>query len=149
GFAGYTFGYNRSLLANRVHDILTCLGHARVVKVKAVHLVGWGEMGPAAILAKALAGDAVAKTAADMNQFRVEAVKGTADPMMLPGAVKYGGLPALLGLCAPGEVLAHNHKGTASGNLSKAAYNAAGAADKLTRVSDKLDDLKVIEWLVR
>ena len=25
--------------------------------------------------------------------------------MMLPGAVKYGGLPAFLALCAPGEVL--------------------------------------------
>jgi len=27
--------------------------------------------------------------------------------MMLPGAVKYGGMPAFLALGAPGEVLAH------------------------------------------
>jgi dienelactone hydrolase len=161
-YAGYTYGYNRTVLAQRVHDALTAISFIRRSllkgsfvmggsdeKGKPVHLVGWGEMGPVAVLAKALAGDAVAKTAADLNQFRFEAIKETADPMMLPGAVKYGGLAAFLALCAPGEVLAHNHKGTASGHLSQAAYDAAGAKDRLTRVNDKLDDLKVVEWLVK
>ena len=150
GFAGYTYGYNRSLLANRLHDVLTIVAAGRLfIKAKTVHLVGFGEMGPVAILAKALAGDSVARVAADMSQFRFENIKDTADPMMLPGAVKYGGLPAFLALCAPGEVLVHNHKGTASGKLAKAAYDAAGAPDKLTREEAKLDDLKVVEWLVR
>ncbi|HVL11149.1 MAG TPA: hypothetical protein VM529_01200, partial [Gemmata sp.] len=162
GFAGYTYGYNRTLLAQRVHDAMTAISHIRRTylrdalviggteeKGNPVHLVGWGEMGVVAILAKALAGDAVAKTAADLNQFRFETIKDAADPMMLPGAVKYGGLGAFLGLCAPGEVLAHNHKGTSSGKLSKAAYDAAGAGNKLTRVDEKLDDTKVVEWLVK
>ncbi|MCI0705848.1 MAG: hypothetical protein L0241_32710, partial [Planctomycetia bacterium] len=122
GFAGYTYGYNRSLLANRVHDALSLVGFGTVtLKAKVIHLVGWNEFGIVAILAKALAGDVVAKTAADLNQFRFENITDTADPMMLPGAVKYGGLPAFLALCAPGEVLAHNHKGTATGKLPKAA----------------------------
>jgi dienelactone hydrolase len=146
-FAGYTYGYNRTLLANRVHDVLTAVGLDR--NKGRVSLVGWGEMGVVAVLAKALAGDAVARTAADLNQFRFENVKDTADPMILPGAVKYGGLPAFLALCAPGEVLAHNHKGTNTGKLSQAAYAAAGAADKLTRSDEKLDDAKVVEWLVK
>jgi dienelactone hydrolase len=149
-FAGYTFGYNRTLLANRVADALLAIAHAKSQNgVKTVHLVGWGEMGVVAILAKALAGDAVTKTAADLNQFRFENIKDTADPMMLPGAVKYGGLGAFLALCAPGEMLAHNHKATASGKLSKAAYEAAGAADKITRMDEKLDDAKVVEWLAK
>jgi hypothetical protein len=147
-YAGYTFGYNRSLLANRVHDVLTVTAAARLRR-RPVWLIGWGEMGPVAILAKSLAGDSVARVAADLNQFRFENIKDTADPMMLPGAVKYGGLPAFLALCAPGEVLIHNHKGTASGKLAKAAYDAAGASDKLTLEEAKLDDLKVVEWLVR
>ena len=50
-------------------------------------------------------------------------------------------------LKAPGEVLAHNHKGTASGRLVKAAYEAAGAGDRLTRSEAKLDAPKVVEWL--
>jgi hypothetical protein len=154
-FAGYTFGYNRTLLANRVHDALTVIADAKSNANKSqgaatnVHLVGWGEMGVVAVLAKALAGDAVTKTAADLNQFRFENIKDTSDPMMLPGAEKYGGLGAFLALCAPGEVLAHNHKGTATGKLPKAAYAAAGVPDKLTRVDDKLDDAKVVEWLVK
>ena len=84
-----------------------------------------------------------------MNQFRFESIKETDDPMLLSGAVKYGGLPAFLALCAPGEVLVHNHQGTGIGKLSKAAYDAAGAANKLTRLDAKLDDNKVVEWLVK
>ena len=150
GFAGYTYGYNRTLLANRVHDALTLIAFARtMLESKTIHLVGWDEFGPIAILAKALAGDAVAKTAADLNQFHFEDIKDTADPMMLPGAVKYGGLGAFLALCAPGEVLVHNHKGSGSGQVSRAAYDAAGAANKLTRSAEKLDAAKVVEWLVK
>ena len=149
-FAGYTYGYNRTPLAQRVHDILTLVAFGRsVLKSKRIDLVGWGEAGPWVILARALAGDAVTRTAADMSQFRFETVKATDDPMMLPGAAKYGGLPAFLALCAPGEVLIHNHRGTSSGKLSKAAYDAAGAADKMTRVNEKLPPEKVAEWLVR
>jgi dienelactone hydrolase len=149
-FAGYTYGYNRTLLANRVHDALTLVAFCKsTLNAKTVSLVGWGEFGPVAILAKALAGDAISKTAADMHQFRFETIKDTDDPLLLSGAVKYGGLPAFLALCAPGEILVHNHKGTASGRLSKAAYDAAGAADKLTRMDEKLDDVKVVEWLVK
>lgn len=149
GYAGYTFGYNSPLLASRVQDVLTVLAEKKSVQGKTAHIIGWGEFGPVAVLAKAIAGDAVTKLAADLNQFRFENIKDTADPMMLPGAVKYGGLPAFLALCAPSEVLAHNTAGTATGRLPKAAYDAAGAADKLTHSHDKWDDLKVVEWLVR
>jgi pimeloyl-ACP methyl ester carboxylesterase len=150
GFAGFTYGYNRTLLANRVHDALTLIAFARtLLKAKTVHLVGWDEFGVVAVLAKALAGDAVAKTAADLNQFGFEKIEKTDDPMMLPGAVKYGGLGAFLALCAPGEVLVHNQMGSGTGQLSRAAYEAAGAANKLTRSAEKLDAAKVVEWLVK
>lgn len=149
-YAGYTYGYNRTLVGNRVRDVLSTVAFIqRAAKAKSVYLLGFGEMGPVAVLAKALAGDKVAKLAADLNQFRFENIKDTSDPMMLPGAAKYGGLGAMLALCAPAEVLAHNHKGTASGQLAQMAYAAAGAKDKLTRANEKLDDLKVVEWLVK
>jgi dienelactone hydrolase len=149
-FAGYTYGYNRTLLANRVTDALLAIAYAQSQKnAKAVHLVGWDEFGVVAVLAKALAGDAVTKTAADLNQFKFEDIKDTADPMMLPGAVKYGGLSAFLALCVPGAVLVHNQMGTGTGQLSRAAYDAAGAANKLTRNAAKLDAAKVVEWLVK
>lgn len=149
-YAGYTYGYNRSVLGNRVHDILTLVTFGTaVLKAKNVHLVGWGEAGPWVVLAKALAGDKVAKAAADLNRFRFDQVTDPADPMMLPGAVKYGGLGAFLALCAPGPVLAYNHAGSGTGKPSEAAYAAAGAKDKLTRVGEALPAEKVVEWLLK
>jgi dienelactone hydrolase len=151
-FAGYTFGYNRTPLAQRVHDVLTAAAFAKgpVMKATAVHLVGWERAGPWVVLARALCDDrAVGRTAADLNQFRFENVKTTSDEMMLPGAVKYGGLPSFLALCAPGEVLAHNHRGTGTGQASQAAYAAAGAADRLLRAPERWEPARVVEWLLR
>jgi pimeloyl-ACP methyl ester carboxylesterase len=149
-YAGFTYGYNRSLLAERVHDVLTAICFAKtVLKAKTIRLVGWDELGVPAILAAATAGGAISKLAADLGQFRFENITKTDDPMMLPGAIKYGGMGAFLALCAPTETLAHNHKGTASGKVSKAAFDAAGAGYKLTRADAKWDAAKVIEWLLK
>jgi dienelactone hydrolase len=149
-FAGYTFGYNRPLLANRAHDILTAVaavkGHE---KTKRVHLLGIGKAGPWVVLARGLCGDAVARTAADADRFRFENVRTTADEMMLPGALKYGGLYGLAAVIAPGELFLHNHRGTGSGGYLKPAYEAAGAAGKLTRQSDPAPFEKVAAWLLR
>src|SRR6266849_2101703 len=94
-YAGYTFGYNRPLLANRVHDILTAVAYAKGLKgVKKVHLVGIGKAGPWVLMARALCGDAVDRCAVDVDGFRFDKVAKTDDEMMLPGALKYGGLPA-------------------------------------------------------
>ncbi len=149
-FAGYTFGYNRPLLANRVHDILTAIAYAKGhKKARTIHLVGFDKAGPWVALARGLCGDAVARTAVDLDQFRFEKVRSTSDEMMLPGALKYGGLPAFAALAAPGELLVHNHRGTGSGALLGAAYKAAGTTDRLREEADKLAVDKVVEWLLR
>jgi dienelactone hydrolase len=150
-YAGFTFGYNRPLLANRVHDILTAVGYAkeRMRDAKTVHLVGFGEAGPWVALARGLCGDAVSRTAVDLNQFRFEKVRRVTDDMMLPGALKYGGLAALASLAAPGELYVHNMRGTGSGQWLKAAYEAAGKPDRLERSGPKVSDDKVVEWLLR
>jgi dienelactone hydrolase len=149
-YAGYTFGYNRPLLAQRVHDVLTAVTFARSHdKAKTVHLIGFGKAGPWALLARGLCGDAVARTAADADGFRFDKVRSAADEMMLPGALKYGGLPALAALAAPGELFAHNDKGTGLADWLKPAYKAAGAADKLGTSADKAGPEKVAAWLLR
>jgi dienelactone hydrolase len=149
-YAGFTFGYNRPLLAQRVHDILTAVAHARGhEKAKTVSLAGFEKAGPWALLARGLCGDAVARTAADCDDFRFEKVRRTDDEMMLPGALKYGGLPALAALVAPGELYVHNHRGTGFGQWAKPVYQAAGAADKLRHSAEKQPAEKVAEWLVR
>jgi dienelactone hydrolase len=149
-YAGFTFGYNRSFVAERVHDILTAIAVAKKhPQVRTIHLIGWESAGPWVVMTRALAGDAVARTAADLNGFRFDAIKSNADPMMLPGAVKYGGLPAFAALCAPGELLLHNHRGTGTGRLTPEAYRAVGAEGKLARESGRLTGTKVVEWVLR
>jgi dienelactone hydrolase len=125
-FAGFTFGYNRSILANRVHDILTVVAFAKNhEQTKTVHLVGFEKAGPWVLLARALCGDAVAQTVADLDQFQFENVCETSDEMMLPGALKYGGLHAFFALCEPSRTRIHNS----------------------ARGKEKLTAEKVAEWL--
>jgi hypothetical protein len=149
-YAGYTFGYNRPLLANRVHDILTAIAFAKShEETKTVHLVGFGKAGPWVALARGLCGDAVSRTAVDFDKFRFEKVRTTADAMMLPGGLKYGGLGALTALAAPGELLVHDQQGTASGPWLNAVYKAAGQPERLHRDADKMPAEKVVGWLLR
>jgi dienelactone hydrolase len=147
-YAGFTFGYNRSLLANRVHDILTAVAYAKGQQAtKKVHLIGMEEAGPWVLLARPLCGDAVDRTAADFHQFRFDKVTTTSDEMMLPGALKYGGLPALAALCAPHPLFVHNHQGTGSGPWLKPAYELT-KADALRRPSKKASAQEVVHWVV-
>jgi hypothetical protein len=148
-FAGYTFGYNRPLLSNRVHDILTAVGYAKSLKsVKKVHLLGTGKAGPWVLMARALCGDAVDRCAVDVDGFHFDRVRKTNDEMMLPGALKYGGLPAFAALCAPHDLLLYNHKGTGVGEWIKPAYEAAKASDHVKIEGEKPEADKVIEWLL-
>lgn len=146
-YAGYTFGYNRSLLANRVHDILTAVAMAKKLG-KTVHLVGFGRAGPWVALARGLCGEAVARTAADFNNFRFGNILSMNDEMMLPGALKYGGLPALAALAAPHPLFAHNAQGTGAEHWLPDAYRAAGRPENL-QVTNEPATEKAIAWLLR
>ena len=144
----FLFGYNRSVFAERVRDMLTALVNLRDnAGCQDIRVCGWGWAGPVALTAAALCGKAVTRVAIDADGFRFNAVAELADPMLLPGAVKYGGLPAFAALCAPTPLLLHHHRGTGSGKVLPAAYAAVGAEGKLTRHPDALDPLKVAEWL--
>jgi dienelactone hydrolase len=148
-YAGYTFGYNRPILAQRVHDVLTAVAYAKGhEKTKIVHLVGWEKAGTWATLARGICGDAVQRTAVNCDNLRFADVHTTADEAMLPGAVKYGDLPAFLALAAPHELYIHNH-GTGSYDCLKAAYSAAAAGEKLTINAEKQPADKVLAWLLR
>jgi dienelactone hydrolase len=150
-FAGYTFGYNRPLLADRVHDILTAVAtlQKNEVGVKRIHLAGFGKAGPWVALARGLCGDAVARTAVDLNQFSFKSVKSYDDEMMLPGALRYGDLGTLAALSAPNELLAYNVESAGKNEAISAAYAASGQSGKLRREPKALATDAVVEWLLR
>jgi dienelactone hydrolase len=127
--AVYTFGYNRPLFAQRVHDVLTML---RLVQsdqehgTQKVHLVGLGPVaGPIAAGARAQAGGAVERAAIDTGGFRFASLKKFGDPMFLPGAVKYGDMRALLALGEPDKTwLAGEPGGKAAGTDALSAVES-------------------------
>ena len=71
------------------------------------------------------------------------------DEMMLPGALKYGGLPALAALAAPAELFVYNHRGTGMGQWIPALYKAAGASSRFEHEPGPVPADKVVRWLLR
>jgi hypothetical protein len=99
-YLGYQLGYNRSLLAERVHDFLSVIAFARgFAGIKSVRIVASGDAAPAALVASAIAGDAISSSQIDLGGFDFDQVHDEADPRLLAGAVKYGGAGAMLQLC--------------------------------------------------
>jgi hypothetical protein len=91
----------------------------------------------------------VGRTAADYQEFGFEQVRNTTDEMLLPGALKYGNLSALAALTAPAELFVHNNRASSADKWLSAAYQAAGAADKLNKSGDKAVPEAVVDWLLR
>ncbi len=107
-FAGYTYGYNNALFAQRAHDVLTLTSFLRNTKVgthpspKSVCIAAFGEQtGPIAVAACALAGEHVDRAAVDTHGFRFGKVLDYRDPMFLPGGAKYRDLPGMVSLYDP------------------------------------------------
>jgi hypothetical protein len=129
---------------------LTAVAFAqKEMKPYTVDLVGFEKGGPWTLIARALCGNAVRRTAVDVNQFDFAQVASTDDEMMLPGALKYGGLTTAVGLCAPAELFIHNVRHNTAFGAAEEAYRAAGAAARLTHSSAKVDREKILEWLLR
>jgi hypothetical protein len=128
--AGFTYGYNLPIPAQRTQDVLSAIRYAR-------HSIGPGgrvllvASGPAAAWAagaRALAGTEVDVAVLVLDGFRYGAVDRIDSPDFLPGAAKYGDVPALLALAAPGDMWL-DETATARTDLAIVgeAYDAAGA----------------------
>jgi len=131
-FAGYTFGFNHTLFAQRVRDVLTVVSAVRHSEhdPQRVDLVGLGEAGRWVAAARALTGEAVDRTAIDTGGFRFGGVLDLHDVDFLPGGAKYGDLPGMLALTAPGPLWLAGENAELPAPL-RAAYSAAGALDRI------------------
>ncbi len=149
-YAGYTFGYNRPLVANRVQDILTTITYAKGLQgTKKVQLIGFGEAGPWVVLAGGLTNGQVDRIVADMDQFRFETILTVENEMMLPGALKYGGLPVLSALVAPTDLYLHNLQGTGTNRWRTAAYRIDRKSNRLHEKMGQAAPEKAVEWLTK
>src|SRR6185295_11512483 len=100
--------------------------------------------------ARAQAGKAIDRAAIGTAGFRFAKLKAIDDVNLLPGSVKYGDLPALLALGAPGELWLAG-EGEAEIPLVRGAYKAAGAENRLARTagSSEANREDAVKWLAR
>ncbi len=147
-FAGYTLGYNHPLFSQRVHDVLTAISRFRDLDpVRSIDLVGFGEAGLWAAAAAAQAGDAVRRVAIGTAGYRFASITDIRDPMLVPGAVKYGDVPGLLSLVAP-HPLWVSGEGAALPGPAKESYAASGAAGAVTSYSGADEQTAATRWLL-
>lgn len=96
--ACYTLGYNHSLCAQRIHDVMTSIHLLRTFEEgpSKVNIHAGPEISHIALAAAAMAGkDHVADLNIDSGDFQFGAIDNIRDPDFLPGALKYGGLRGL------------------------------------------------------
>jgi len=130
--AAYSFCYNHTLFAQRVHDVLTLISYIRDFKApgetpKRLHLVATNGTGAIALAARAIAGSKVDKATVHLDGFRFADLKSYRDPNFLPGIVKYGDVPVLAALNAPHELTLVDDS-IDDWKVADAAYRASGGA---------------------
>lgn len=125
-FCGYTYGYNPTLLARRVHDAMTTVtmmkNHPQKPAGKVI-IVGVNGAAPIAAAACALTRDAVAGMAIAPEGFTFAKLNSFWDVNFVPGAVKYGDMNGLLSICAPVRIAHIGGENPASGESLAAAVS--------------------------
>ena len=149
-YAGYTFGYNYPLFAQRVHDVLSVVSFARnTLGAAKVHLVGLDGAGHWVLAARAQARETVDRAAADTAGFCFAQLTAIDDPDFLPGGAKYLDLPGIAALSAPLPLWLAGETPAALPVVS-AAYEAAQAPLNLVRFSGGASQQEpALEWLLR
>jgi hypothetical protein len=150
--AAFTFGYNRALFAQRVHDLLTLVSYVQQHEPApvSVELAGLDGTGPIVAAARAQAGAAIDRAAVNTGRFRFGQVLGLQEPNFLPGGAKYGDVPVLLALGAPGKLWLTG-EGEAAPRVLQNLYGKAGALEHL-RVAPENDHARTaaaaVDWLL-
>ena len=104
-FAGYTYGYNRPIASEKVRDLLAVVSAVKgSPKTKRVLVYGQRESGPIALLAAAQSRAIVEAAYCDLDEFSFAIMTSIADPMLIPGALKFGGLGGAAALFAPNRL---------------------------------------------
>lgn len=149
--AAYTFGYNPTLFAHRVHDVLSVIAMCGLEPLAAdqVDLVGIGEGGPWAAVAAAQSGKRVARLAVDHADFRFATIEDLHSPSFLPGGAKYHDLPGILALFAPKPLWLAGD--TRVPEPVKAMYQALGQEERITRCEEALTERlpAAVDWLLK
>ncbi|MEA3209059.1 MAG: hypothetical protein QOE70_2116 [Chthoniobacter sp.] len=143
----YTLGYNDALFAQRVDDVVWLIHWLRQ-NTQTVSIAALDSTGPVAAAARAVAGDAVEAAALESAGFRFGQLLDWHDANFLPAAAKYGDLPGLLALAAPGALYLSGEE-EAGAELIRTAFRARGGEEKLEVAPRHAPPAAAIEWLIQ
>jgi hypothetical protein len=144
--AAYTFGYNHTVFAKRVHDVLTVLAFVKnhESQPKRIDLVGLAGAGHWAAAASAQARGLITAAAIDTQGFRFGNVLDIHSPDFLPGGAKYGDLPGMLALGALRNLwLAGEGDSGTVGYLSEDVASRPKPIDEASKPQD------AVSWLLK
>lgn len=118
----YTFGYNPTVFAERVQDVLAVVRYVRDHERRSgrIDLVAVDGTAAVATAARAQARGAIGRAALGLGDFRFGSLRDLRHPDFTPGAAKYGDVDGLLALGAPGLTLVMGRSGGES--LAKREY---------------------------
>jgi len=100
-FSAFTFCYNRTAVVQRASDLMAIIAHAVREQPRTIRLLGTGKAALWVAPVVAQTGKLIDRVAIDNGDCRFSDVESYHDVCFVPGAVKYGDLPALLSLRAP------------------------------------------------
>jgi dienelactone hydrolase len=149
-YAGFTYGYNYPLFAKRVHDVLSTIAAVRDLQPseREIYLVGFGPAGAWAAAATAQSGNEIFGLAADLRSFRFADLKQIDDANLLPGAVKYGDVDALLALAQPKYRLHFGADSWRDFVQAAAAYRGTPYATALLDSEGDEGKLSTARWII-
>lgn len=146
--AGLTYCYNLPLLSERVRDVATVL-ETLAEKHTSLTLVGTGSAGPIVLLAAATTDIELRRVIVDLNGFSFGRVQESGDPMMLPGALRYGDIGGLAAQAMPCELLLFGTQDVPPTALQPLKDMAALTQGQLTISSGSLDKAAARELITR
>jgi hypothetical protein len=147
----YTFGYNHAVFVHRVHDVLSVVSYVKNKERTAGKLtvIGLDGAGPWVAAARAQCGEAIDQAIINTGGFRFGNVLELHDPSFLPGGAKYGDVPALLALGAPGRTWVGGETAEALA-LVQNQYKALNATTNLKQFTGEAQQIgsAALEWLI-
>jgi len=145
-----------SLLAVRVRAILAAIATA-LPHVYQVDIVGTGDAGPAVLLASAFLNDLkpeqrkkIRYVIADLQGATVGTTSIEGNPIFLPGASEFGGIPGIAALNGTQKMIVSGTMSTPAAELQvlEKAYEVAGNAQLLKLIEESLSDELVLDLVI-
>lgn len=132
--AGYTFGYNPSVIAQRATQLVQLIRALRRESPGVqLSLIAGKEFAPLAVFAAAnLSTAELNELAIELDDFRWESLRELEHPAFLPGIVKYGGIAGCLAAEPQRRVLVLQRPGAPDLSSAAKAAGLAGGADRLS-----------------